>query len=66
MTSLELARRLLSKKSSVTSNVMNPGLIPTTGMKFCFFFFLILCNFNEFKFHLLLVHHFEKEDRSSF
>ena len=31
MTSLELARRLLSKKSSVTSNVMNPGLIPTTG-----------------------------------
>jgi hypothetical protein len=32
MTSIELARRLLAKQSSVTCNVMNPGLIPTTGL----------------------------------
>lgn len=31
-TSLELARRLLASNSKVTSNVMNPGLIPTTGL----------------------------------
>jgi protochlorophyllide reductase len=31
-TSLELARRLIASKSKVTSNVMNPGLIPTTGL----------------------------------
>ncbi len=32
VTSIELARRLLKKKSKITSNVMNPGLIPTTGL----------------------------------
>jgi len=32
MISLELARRLKSAGSKVTSNVMNPGLIPTTGL----------------------------------
>ena len=32
VTSLELARRLLSNRSKITSNVMNPGLIPTTGL----------------------------------
>eukprot|EP01035_Chromulina_nebulosa_P018737 gene18737-24502_t len=32
ITALELSRRLSSKKSKVTSNVMNPGLIPTTGL----------------------------------
>jgi hypothetical protein len=32
MTSIELARRLVAKQSSVTCNVMNPGLIPTTGL----------------------------------
>jgi protochlorophyllide reductase len=32
MTSIELARRLAGKKSTVTCNVMNPGLIPTTGL----------------------------------
>eukprot|EP00596_Hydrurales_sp_CCMP1899_P010416 CAMPEP_0119040344 /NCGR_PEP_ID=MMETSP1177-20130426/10235_1 /TAXON_ID=2985 /ORGANISM="Ochromonas sp, Strain CCMP1899" /LENGTH=322 /DNA_ID=CAMNT_0007005295 /DNA_START=77 /DNA_END=1045 /DNA_ORIENTATION=- len=32
MTSIELARRLAAKQSSVTCNVMNPGLIPTTGL----------------------------------
>ena len=32
MTSIELARRLQAQKSSVTCNVMNPGLIPTTGL----------------------------------
>lgn len=30
-TSLELARRLQESKSKITSNVMNPGLIPTSG-----------------------------------
>jgi hypothetical protein len=35
MTSLEQARRLIAKKSTVTCNVMNPGLIPTTGAKSC-------------------------------
>ena len=32
MTSFELARRLKDQKSTVTCNVMNPGLIPTTGL----------------------------------
>ena len=32
MTALELAKRLKEKKSKITSNVMNPGLIPTTGL----------------------------------
>jgi protochlorophyllide reductase len=32
MTSFELARRLQQSKSSVTCNVLNPGLIPTTGL----------------------------------
>jgi len=32
MTSLELAKRLKARRSRVTSNVMNPGLIPTTGL----------------------------------
>lgn len=32
MTALELHRRLRKSKSAVTSNVMNPGLIPTTGL----------------------------------
>lgn len=32
MTSIELARRLKDEKSSVTCNVMNPGLIPTSGL----------------------------------
>ena len=32
MTSLELARRLKEQRSSTTCNVMNPGLIPTTGL----------------------------------
>lgn len=32
VTSIEMARRLLKKKSKITSNVMNPGLIPTTGL----------------------------------
>lgn len=31
MTALELARRLKKSRSRVTCNVMNPGLIPTTG-----------------------------------
>jgi hypothetical protein len=31
MLSIELARRLKAKGSKVTVNVMNPGLIPTTG-----------------------------------
>lgn len=30
-TSLEFARRLQAKGSKVSCNVMNPGLIPTTG-----------------------------------
>lgn len=47
MTSIELARRLQTEKSSVTSNVMNPGLIPTSGLFrsinpiFVFFFTLL-------------------------
>lgn len=32
ITALELHRRLRKSKSSITSNVMNPGLIPTTGL----------------------------------
>lgn len=32
MTCLELARRLKAQRSLVTANVMNPGLIPTTGL----------------------------------
>jgi protochlorophyllide reductase len=32
MLSLEVARRLQEKRSGVTCNVMNPGLIPTTGI----------------------------------
>jgi protochlorophyllide reductase len=32
MTALELARRLKSKRMITTCNVMNPGLIPTTGL----------------------------------
>ena len=32
MTALELAKRLKDKKSKITCNVMNPGLIPTTGL----------------------------------
>ena len=32
MTCLELSRRLKAQKSKVTANVMNPGLIPTTGL----------------------------------
>lgn len=32
ITCLELAKRLKSKRSKVTANVMNPGLIPTTGL----------------------------------
>eukprot|EP01041_Mallomonas_annulata_P005814 gene5814-11725_t len=32
ITALELARRLKSQRSDITSNVMNPGLIPTTGL----------------------------------
>lgn len=39
MTSFELARRLQQDKSTVTCNVMNPGLIPTTG----WFVTLLLC-----------------------
>jgi hypothetical protein len=31
VTSLEFARCLSAKKSRVTSNVMNPGLVPTSG-----------------------------------
>jgi protochlorophyllide reductase len=32
MTSIEFARRLKAEKSTITCNVMNPGLIPTTGL----------------------------------
>ena len=32
MTALELARRLQAQGSKTTCNVMNPGLIPTTGL----------------------------------
>lgn len=32
ITCLELAKRLKKERSSVTANVMNPGLIPTTGL----------------------------------
>ena len=32
VTSIEFARRLSKKRTGVTSNVMNPGLIPTTGL----------------------------------
>jgi protochlorophyllide reductase len=32
ITSLECARRLQVKKENITCNVMNPGLIPTTGL----------------------------------
>ena len=40
MTALELARKLKAMKSSTTCNVMNPGLIPTTGklLSVCLFF----------------------------
>ena len=52
MTSLELARRLVSKKSTVTSNVMNPGLIPTTGNISYFFIFLYFLYFFFFFFFI--------------
>lgn len=32
MTCLELSRRLQAEQSPVTANVLNPGLIPTTGL----------------------------------
>lgn len=32
MTALELSRRLKAERTDVTCNVMNPGLIPTTGL----------------------------------
>ena len=32
ITSLELAKRLKAQRSNITCNVMNPGLIPTSGL----------------------------------
>jgi NAD(P)-dependent dehydrogenase (short-subunit alcohol dehydrogenase family) len=36
VTGLELAKRLAKNKSKITSNIMNPGLIPTTGLIYFF------------------------------
>ena len=50
MTTIELARRLKNNKSKITANVMNPGLIPTTGLfrdinPIFVFFFTILTKY---------------------